>query len=295
MAAKKHTDEAGRIKWDSLRIMLALGRAGSLSGAARALGVDHTTIARHLQNLEEEIGAPLFAKSAEGFAATSEGEEILLAAAHMEEEMLSLARKLDGAAEKPSGPVRLTAPPFFCSYLPKFLPPDFCSAYPNLQLELIGDSRRLDLSRREADAAIRLARPQEPELVARRLGEMRFAWYAAAGDGRAFAEQNFLAYDETAGHEALLAGFNEIAPVERVILRSNMTQTLLEAARAGLGCAVLPCFAGDNDAALRRITAPGEIAPLPLWLVYHEDLRKSPRLRAAVRLIDIMLAAASLS
>ncbi|MFC0198849.1 LysR family transcriptional regulator [Paracoccus rhizosphaerae] len=214
-----------------------------------------------------------------------------MAAERMEAEVLGLFRSLDGRAETLTGVVRLTATPFFCAHLLVPMLNAFLQEHPGLQIELIGDSRNLDLSRREADLALRLSRPEMPGLVTRPLGKVAFGWYAAATDLRPFAEQRFLGYDDASGHNTLLAYFNKLVPADRVIMRSNITQTLLEAVRANLGCAILPCFVGERDAALRRVFAPHDITPMTLWLVYHEDLRRSPRLRAAVQLIDVAIAA----
>lgn len=289
MTAQKSTDVATFSKWDRFRVILALGRGGSLSSAARTLGVDHTTVARHLESLEKDLGAPIFERGPHGFTPNLLGEETLAAAERMEADILGLLRRLDGSADVLTGLIRLTATPFFCAHLLVPMLEKFLVQNPGLQIELIGDSRNLDLSRREADVALRLMRPEAPELVARPLGKLAFGWYTAANDTRPFEAQRFLGYDDASGHDTLRHYFDNWAPAERIVMRSNMTQTLLEGVRAGLGCAVLPCFAGERDGALRRVSAPEEMMPMTLWLVYHEDLRRSPRLRAAVDFIDAMI------
>jgi DNA-binding transcriptional LysR family regulator len=291
MAARKHTTERALGDWDRLQVVLALRRGGTLSAAARALGVDHTTVARRLDGFERDLGAPLFERGPEGFAATPLGEEVLGAAERMEDEITGLLRRLDGAASGLTGLVRLTTTPPLAALL--FAPAlgGFLRAHPGLQVELVGDNRGLDLSRREADLAVRLSRPEVPGLVARRLGEIALACYAAAGDPRPFAAQRFLAHEDATGPAAPQRYLAALVPPERMVLRSNTTQALLEAARAGLGCAVLPCFVGEGDPALRRVLAPCAMPPMPLWLLYHEDLRRSPRVRAAVAFIDEVIAA----
>ncbi|WP_165982267.1 LysR family transcriptional regulator [Dankookia rubra] len=292
MAARKHTAERALADWDRLRVVLALHRGGTLSAAARALGVDHTTIARRLDGFERDLGAPLFERGPEGFAATPLGEEVLAPAERMEEEVTGLLRRLDGAAAAGlTGPVRLTTTPTLAASL--FAPAlgGLLGAYPGLRLELVGDDRSLDLSRREADLAVRLSRPDLPGLVARRLGEIAFACYAAASDPRPFEAQSFLAYEEPAGGTSLQRYLVDLVPPERMALRSNTMQALLAAARARLGCAVLPCLTGEGDPALRRVPAPRAMPAMPLWLLYHEDLRRSPRVRAAVAFVDEVVAA----
>jgi DNA-binding transcriptional LysR family regulator len=290
MAAQKHTAERALADWDRLRVVLALRRGGTLSAAARALRVDHTTIARRLEGFERDLGAPLFERSPEGFAATPLGEEVLAAAERMEGEITGLLRRLDGAAGGLTGLVRLTTTPHLASSL--FAPAlgGFLSAHPGLQMELVGDSRSLDLSRREADLAVRMSRPEVPGLVARRLGEIAFACYTAASDPRPFEAQHFLAYEDASGNAPLQRHLAGLVPPERMVLRSNTMQTLLEAARAGLGCVMLSCFYGERDLALRRVPSPRAMPPVTLWLLYHEDLRRSPRVRAAVAFVDEVIA-----
>ncbi|HEY8613931.1 MAG TPA: LysR family transcriptional regulator [Roseomonas sp.] len=291
MTARKHTAERALADWDRLRVVLALRRGGTLSAAARALGVDHTTIARRLEGFERDLGALLFERGPEGFAVTPLGEEVLAAAERMEGEITGLLRRLDGAAGGLTGLVRLTTTPHLASLL--FAPAlgGFLRAHPGLQMELLGDNRSLDLSRREADLAVRMSRPEVPGLVARRLGEIAFACYAAANDPRPFEAQLFLGYEDASGSAPLQRYISGLVPPERMVMRSNTMQTLLEAARAGLGCTVLSCFAGEKDPALRRVPSPRAMPPVALWLLYHEDLRRSPRVRAAIAFVDEVIAA----
>lgn len=291
MAAQKHTGSQGLTDWNRLRIVLALRQGGTLSAAGRLLGVDHTTVARHLDSLEREFGAPLFERGPEGFAATSLGEEVLTAAERMEEVATGLLRRLDGAAAGLTGAVRLTTTPLLANLL--FAPAlgGLLHLHPRLQVELVGVDQSLDLSRREADLAVRLSRSEMPGMVARRLGEMAFACYAAASDPRPFEAQQILAYEDASGSAALQQHLAGLVDPNRIVLRSNTLQALLAAAEAGLGCALLPCFAADDVATLSRIPTPRALAPVPLWLLYHEDLRRSPRVRAAVTFIDEVVAA----
>jgi DNA-binding transcriptional LysR family regulator len=293
MAARKHTAERALADWDRLRVVLALRRGGTLSAAARALGVDHTTVARRLDGFERDLGAPLFERGPDGFAATPLGEEVLATAERMADEVTGLLRRLEGTTGGLTGLVRLTTTPHLAALL--FAPAlgGFLRAHPGLQIELVGDNRGLDLSRREADLAVRLSRPEVPGLVARRLGEIALACYAAGADPRPFEAQSFLAHEDASGHAAPQRYLSALVPTERMVLRSNTTQALVEAARAGLGCAVLPCFVGERDPALRRVPAPRAMPPMTLWLLYHEDLRRSPRVRAAVTFIDEVIAASS--
>ena len=293
MTAQKNTAKGATGKWDLLRVVLALGRGGTLSAAARTLGVDHTTVARHLESLELELAAPLFERSPLGFTPTHLGDEVLATAERMEGEVIGLLMRSEGTVSKLTGLARLTTTPFLSARL--FAPAlgGFMRLHPGLQVQLVGDNRTLDLSRREADVAVRMSRPQVPGLVTRKLGEMAYAFYASATDMRPFSEQMFLAYDDTSNDLAQEQLLSKIVPPERIALRSNLTQVLIESARAGVGCAALPCLAGEGDALLRRVPSPGPMQSMPLWLAYHEDLRRSPRLRAITEFIETVISASS--
>lgn len=286
MTAQKNTTKGASSKWDLLRVVLALGRGGTLSAAARALCVDHTTVARHLESLEMELAAPLFERSPLGFTPTPLGEEVLATAERMEGEVIGLLRRSEGTVSGLTGLVRLTTTPFLSARL--FAPAlgGFLRLHPSLQVQLVGENRTLDLSRREADVAVRMARPQVPGLVTRRLGEMAYAFYASATDMRPFSEQIFLAYEDTANDLAQENFLAKLVPPERIALRSNLTHVLIEAARAGVGCAALPCLAGEGDVSLRRVPSPRSMQSMPLWLAYHEDLRRSPRVRVITEFIE---------
>lgn len=293
MTAQKNTAKGATGKWDLLRVVLALGRGGTLSAAARALGVDHTTVARYLESLELELAAPLFERSPLGFTPTPLGDEVLATAERMEDEVIGLLRRTEGTVSELTGFVRLTTTPFLSARL--FAPAlgGFLRLHPGLQVQLVGDNRTLDLSRREADVAVRMSRPQVPGLVTRRLGEMAYAFYAPATDMRPFSEQMFLAYEDTSNDLAQELLLSKIVPPERIVLRSNLTHVLIESARAGVGCAALPCLAGEGDALLRRLPSPRPMQSMPLWLAYHEDLRRSPRLRAITEFIETAISASS--
>lgn len=293
MTAQKNTAKGATGKWDLLRVVLALGRGGTLSAAARTLGVDHTTVARHLESLELELAAPLFERSPLGFTPTALGDEVLATAERMEGEVIGLLRRSEGKVSQLTGLVRLTTTPFLSARL--FAPAlgGFLRLHPGLQVQLVGDNRTLDLSRREADVAVRMSRPHVPGLVARRLGEMAYAFYAGAADMRPFSEQMFLAYEDTSNDFGQELFLSKIVPPERIALRSNLTQVLIESARAGVGCAALPCLAGEGDASLRRVPSPRPMQSMPLWLAYHEDLRRSPRLRAITEFIETVISASS--
>ena len=286
MTRQKRTTRLTLADWDRLRAVLALHRGGTLSAAAKVLGVDHTTVARRLNAIERDFKSMLFERGKLGFTATPFGEEVVAAAEQVEGEIDGLLRRLDGASSNLTGRIRLTATPLIAASLVAPALEPFARDNPSLDIELVGDGRQLDLSAREADAAIRLARPQSPTLIARRLGHLAFAFYAACSDERPFASQRFLAFEEPFGNTTLQRRVADILASEKIVLRSNNMHALLEAARAGLGAAALPCFVAESDQAWRRLTAPLAIPQMDLWLIYHQDLRRSPRIKAMSSFID---------
>ncbi|MCG9483417.1 LysR family transcriptional regulator [Acinetobacter pittii] len=277
------------LKWDQLRIILAISREGSFSKAAKTLEIDHTTVSRHLDSLEKELGI-LFNRRANGVFPTLLGLETIAIAEKIEAEINSLLRHRDSTELQLTGTVRLTTTPFFSANL--FAPAlnDFFETHPGLKVELIGDNQNLDLSRREADVAVRFSRPTNKRLVIRSLGRIAFAFYALKTDLRSFEAQSFLSYDEASAHYSLQKYIDKVVPEEKIILRSNSTQVLLESTYTGAGCTLLPCFIGDTNSRLRRVPGPNAMEIMTLWLTYHEDLRNSPKLQAVIEFIDQIIA-----
>ena len=291
MPARKYTAPRLLADWDGFRVVIAVYRGGTLSAAARALGVDHTTVARRIGAFERDLGSPLFERGSSGLVPTALGESVIAAAERVEDEVIGLLRQIEGTANHLSGIVRLTTTASLATML--FAPAlnSFLREHSGLRIDLVGDNRNLDLSRREADLAVRLARPETPALIVRRLGDYAMACYAAIDDLRPFANQTFLAHENAFDDAAPSRYLLGLVSPDRIVLRSNTSEALIQAARAGLGCAVLPCLVGEDDPTLRRVPAPRAMPLMPLWLTYHEDLRRSPRVRAAAAFVTKAVAA----
>lgn len=269
--------------WDDIRLFLELARQGSLSAAARRLKVDHSTVARRVAALEKHLDLRLFDRLARGYVLTEEGEALLGTAERMETEALALQRQASGRPAL-QGNVRISTSPMLASL---FLAPrlaEFRNLHPDIRIALSGNNRVVDLSRREADIALRLTKPNESGLIARRLGTVGFALYAGAKYLRATKPKDygFIGYDETLGQisqqrwlEQQLRG----RPI--VFLCSDMT-TMYHAARADMGVAVLPHFVGTTDPRLRRVAAETDAPDRDIWLLVHPDLRRAPRVRVAM-------------
>jgi molybdate transport repressor ModE-like protein len=282
---------AQHANWDDLRLFLAVARAGSLSGAARALGVNHSTVFRRVGAFEEAIEARLFERLPSGYVLTEAGEEMLETALRVEAEISELDRKIAGQDLRLSGTVRITTVDMLAlGLLPRHLAA-FHAAYPGIELEVVATNAAVSLSRREADVALRVSNQPPETLVGRRVGRLVFAAYgaAAATDGTAdvpLAERDWIGFDSD--HEALVRRFADFLPETRPIFRANSVAVAIAAAKAGIGLAPLPCGIADLEPDLVRV------APLPddftrdLWLLTHEDLRRTARIRA---FLDFLAAA----
>jgi DNA-binding transcriptional LysR family regulator len=272
--------------WDNLRIFLALANEGSVRSAGAVLGISHSTVARRIDAFEDQLGVRLFDRTPGGYAPTAAGEEMLGAAARIEEDVNTLERKILGQDTRLAGEIRITLPDAIVSEL---LMPDlatFTRNYPDIDLEIILSYRQLDLSRREADIAIRFlpTETQPPEhLVGRRLVVSR---------STAYAEKGYLATVDisTDPTEARWLGWDDRVRSPKWVRDSDQphlpargrfydTQLQLQAAKQGLGLAMLPCFVGDREADLVRVP-PGNLQSYrDVWILSHPDLRETARLR----------------
>lgn len=271
-----------------LPLVLALARERTLAGAAERLDVDLTTVYRRLNALEHRLRVRLFDRSARGYQLTAAGERAAGAAERVESELLSLDREITGRDQQLSGILRITASETLSHAVLPRLFVAFHEAHPRIQLVLTIDNRMLDLSRREADIALRVQRPVDPSLFGRRLTGIAWAFYGPAGhtpqlrrEGKsfAFARHNVIGWDEPA---RIVAGewIAAHVPAERITYRSNSLVNQLMAVRAGIGIALLPCYLADRDSEVRRISAVLADLASELWIVTHQDLRHTARVRA---------------
>ena len=304
-AAKKNGQEregpvhprAGGLDWGDLRFFLELVRSGSLGRAAARLGVDRNTVARRVRGLEEALGLPLFERGPQGWERTGAGEELAGLATKVEQEVLALARRADARDEAVRGTVRLTTASHLAAFLLAPAVPTLRARHPGLLLEVAADQRTFDLTRREADLALRLGRPASAGLVTRKLSDVAYRFYAAPASpagrrGSVDLERDaFLAFDESLAGTPHERWLQRLAPGRQVVFRCNATAGLLAAARAGLGVALLPRFAADGDPGLRELDGPVP-AGHELWLLVHGDLRRAPRVRAVLEWVDEVVRAA---
>ncbi|HTR84673.1 MAG TPA: LysR family transcriptional regulator [Reyranella sp.] len=271
--------------WNDLRYALAVSRAGTLAAAARRLKVDQTTVARRLAAIERALGTRLFERIDGGLRPTRAGEAALARAVRIEQEIEGLERDIGGSDSKIAGTVRITAVPVLVNHLLVPASAALHAAHPELRLELIAESRNASLTRREADIALRLARPESGRsLLARRLGRVGYAVY---GPRRKRARLPWISYEEGLAHLPQarwiesVRGNRETAP-----LALSDTESILQAVRAGLGKSLLPCFVADADPALRTLGDDKIVLTRELWVITHGAIRHDARIAVVVDWLD---------
>jgi DNA-binding transcriptional LysR family regulator len=280
--------------WENLRHFVVLAREGTLSAAARLLGVDHATVARRVAALETDTGLKLVDRRARSYQLTDDGRRIAATAMPMEEAAFAVGRAVQAARPGLRGEVSISSPPSLANAL--IAPRLFLlrRLHPGIRIKLIGEKRTASLNRREADVALRLSRPQEPGLIARKIGSFGFGLYGASSYLKATPRHafDFITYDDSMDDapqqkwlQTIAAGGSEI------VLRTNDLENQAAAARTGLGVAVLPDFLGGPDPRLERY----DITPAPpnrdVWLLVHRDLRQAPLVRAVMEfLVDCIKA-----
>jgi DNA-binding transcriptional LysR family regulator len=272
--------------WDDLRYILAVAGAKSVAGAARALGVNHTTVLRRVTAFEQRLGLRLFDRLATGYVLTAGGEELIAAARHIEDTIIALERRLAGQDLRPSGLIRITTTDTLMgSILPEILA-EFREAHPEIEIEVAVTNLMLNLSKRDADVAIRPAKDPPETLVGRRVAKVAFAIYASRdyvakrGTIASLHAERWIAPDDSLAETSVARWMRVELPGSEITLRADSFVAMRQAAQAGLGLAVLPCYLGDVSPGLACVHPPVKGMETALWILTHEDLRQTARIRA---------------
>ena len=285
--------------WNDLRLVLAVARAGSLTGAAEILRVNHSTAFRRLGALEDRLGVRLFERLPGGsYLPTAAGERAAAAAERVETETTSLGRDIAGQDVRLTGRLRVTSSETLAFRLLTSAIGHFRQVHPGITVELVIDNRVLNLSRREADIALRVMRPSESDLYGRKLSEVAWTVYApralidrTGADLSALSDLPVIGWEEGVRGINAADWLNRHAPEAAVVYRTNSVVNQLVAARAGLGAAVLPCYLGDPEPDLVRLLDPVPELSRELWIVTHIDLRRTARVRAFLDIVGEALQA----
>ncbi|MGF7135723.1 DNA-binding transcriptional LysR family regulator [Paraburkholderia sp. EB58] len=280
------------LEWSDVRIFLAIARTGTLGAAARQTGQTQPTMGRRLRALEEATGHELFQRTRDGFVLTDEGTAVLAYAERMEEEAHGFTRALAGKDAQLSGLLRVSSSDWFGIHVLTPVFARFLARHRGVSIELVTDSRRYNLARREADLVFRITPFDEADVIQRKLMHMDYALYGRldlvapqAGDGEG---HTLITMDSAFGTLPDVAWVTRMLPNARIAFGSNNRGAQAQMCAQGAGFAVLPCLLGDTTAGLRRIDL-GEVPPgREVWFGYHRDLRRVARLRA---LLDVTIEA----
>ncbi|MFC7516357.1 LysR family transcriptional regulator [Herbaspirillum sp. GCM10030257] len=278
--------------WNDLKFFLAVARSGSLSGAAAALCTSASTVSRHVDALEKRFGRTLFLRQQSGYLLTDEGVELIEQVEQVEQAMMATERKGHRSAQQEvSGIVKLATTEMLASHLVVPHLHKLRARHPKLRIELDVALARVNLSRREADLALRMVAPNEGEAdyIARRIGKIDFDVYCAssampANDGEdqpdGWRGRDYFSWggnwDELPMAKWMRSTFSDKPPA--IVCNSLLTQ--YAAVRAGLGLGMLPCFIGDGDSGLCRVSRDAIPVSRDLWLMYHRDMKASRRVVA---------------
>lgn len=265
--------------WNELKFFLAVARSGGLSGAAAVLGTSASTVSRHVDALERRTGRKLFLRQQSGYALTDDGSELLALAGQVEQAMAAAAAPA-GAQRAVSGVVRLATTEMLAQFLVAPRLSALRTLHPALRVELDIAMAAVNLSRREADLALRMAAPDDGagDYIARRIGKVDFALYCAAAVSH--DSDDYISWDGAWDGLPMAAALRTAFDGKPPVLACNSLPTQIAAARSGVGAAMLPCFIGDAEPALQRMGRLATPVSRDLWLVYHRDLKASLRVQA---------------
>lgn len=279
--------------WDDLRFVLVIARSGNLAAAAQALGVNHSTMFRRLNALEAALGAKLFERLAGGYRATDAGLRLIEAAERMETEVLSLDRDLTGRDTRLSGQLRVTCSETLGFKILTAEIARFGKLHPGIGIDLSVDNRLIDLSRREADVALRATRPYEGDLFGRKIAEIRWALFASGDYLKTrpapkrvdeLAKHAFIGWSESAPQTKAARWLAKHVPASAIGFRSSTILNQYIAARDGLGIALLPVYLPAGDVDMRRVLALKDLST-EMWIVTHRSLKDTARVRAFMEIV----------
>jgi DNA-binding transcriptional LysR family regulator len=278
--------EDAMLSWDDFRYVKAIADTRSLGGAASELGVNHSTVFRRLAQIEERLGSRLFERSRAAYALTPCGEEMVRLAERMGEDIIAFERQVTGHDLRPSGELRVTTNDTALVHLMTDIFAAFRKAYPEIMLDVVVSNQALNLSKRDADVAVRATDRPPEALIGRRAANIGWAAFAASKsapksfdpvrDGR---DVDWIGFGDNLANLKAAKWLKEHAAPERIVYRINTVLGLAEAAAAGIGVGFMPCFIGSVKPDLTRLGPPVAFGDA-VWLLTHADLRQTARVRA---------------
>jgi DNA-binding transcriptional LysR family regulator len=277
------------VQWDDLRIFIAVIETGSLSAAARRLKLSQPTVGRRILALEASLGTRLFDRLPRGYALTATGSALLPIATDMALAADAIERQRPTLEGSMSGAVRVAAGGWMSRFL-SFHAAELSDGLPGVSIEIFNAYQFANLARREADLALRNRRPEDGRLAVRRLPHPSYAIYGHRDYVRAnpkartearYRSCRWIGFDETNAHLPT-ARWLAAREAGEPSLRCTQAVNILDGIKGGFGLGMIPCFVGDHEPDLVRVSSPIIDERSELWLIIHEDLRRAPRIRAVV-------------
>lgn len=283
------------LSWDDFAYFLAVVRGGSLSAAAAEMGASASTVSRHIDALETRLGLSLFLRQPRGYVLSDAGTELLARVSEVERAVKAVER-MGVATSEIAGEIKIAAPESVAHYL--ILPhlPELVREHPELRIELLVTRFRADLARREADIALRITEPGQhdfaPDAIARQVGSFHFGLYCAESLLESVADWRSLphvSWDASWARLPMVEWLQELFPKQAPVMRSNSMQAHYLAARAGVGVAMLPRFLVQREGGLVQIEADLSHTRHELWMLHHQDLKGSDKVRVIKRFLEATL------
>ncbi|MFZ9039334.1 MAG: LysR family transcriptional regulator [Gammaproteobacteria bacterium] len=276
------------INWDNLRYVLMVANKGSIAAAARELEVNRTTVLRRINKFQENLNCRIFDRGDTGYVLTPEAEKMIKAAREVENTLFDMQRQIAGHELKLEGELRVTTTDsFMLSVLGPHLA-TFRQKHPHIVVDILVTNSLLDLTRRDADVAIRPTREPEASLVGRRLCDVEFGVYAVpeimtAPDRDSILDARWIGFTDSLQSTPLGSWFDKTIKQRNVCLRCDSFVAIRIAAEAGIGLALMPRFLGDDSSELVRLPLPADELTTGLWILTHPDLVRSARVNAFIQ------------
>ncbi|WP_092497562.1 LysR family transcriptional regulator [Meinhardsimonia xiamenensis] len=280
--------------WDEIRTAYHVARAGTVSGAAEALGVHHATVIRHIDALEKRLGTKLFQRHARGYTPTEAGQELLRVAQATDDQLSQLVSRIRGQGEAMSGELIVTS---LAGLAPLLTPAlvAFQQAHPDLVVRFLTDERLFRLEYGEAHVAVRAGRaPEEPDNVVQPFCRLSAALYAAPAYAEAYGlpaseeelpRHRFVAHDNANSRAPTEMWLRERVPRDQVVFRAVESRAHELAVIGGAGLGFLPRWVAEAHPELIEVMPPREEWAAQLWLVTHVDLHRSAKVQALTRFL----------
>jgi DNA-binding transcriptional LysR family regulator len=296
-----------KLNWDDLRVVLAVAGNGTLSGAARQLAVRHSTVLRRIDALEDALQVRLFERLRSGYLLTDAGETLRQAAEQCEPLIVEAERRITGGDTHLRGNLRVTTGPFVAQHLLAVPLAKFCTAHPDIEIEMRATLDHIDLSQREADVALRVASEVPDYLVGRKLGLLRFRVYGwqdapfMAGRTRRsrmlpvktlIQDYPWISLERDVMERPSNRWLNTHLPASSVAIRTDHFPGALALLKTGIGVALMPDFIAQDVPGLVALSATIDELTTPLWVLIHPDLRQNARVRAFMQMVGDALAEA---